>query len=113
MEFEVCTVDSIAEGHCKDFSTNNSMAFFGVKKRGKIYLYLNRCPHYGTTPLNWGPDDFLNKSTDLIQCSGHGALFNIEDGECIQGPCLGSSLIALEYEIRNNKVFIEKSKASV
>jgi len=35
------------------------------------------------------------RSASLIQCATHGALFLIESGECIAGPCAGQSLTAL------------------
>ena len=38
---------------------------------------------------------FLDSSASLIQCATHGALFLIESGECIAGPCAGQSLKAL------------------
>jgi nitrite reductase/ring-hydroxylating ferredoxin subunit len=28
----------------------------------------------------------------MIQCAHHGALFLIENGECVTGPCAGQSL---------------------
>jgi len=45
--------------------------------------------------LGWQPDRFLDDSASLIQCATHGALFLIENGECIAGPCAGQSLTAV------------------
>lgn len=66
----------------------------GVRRDGVAYFYINRCPHRGI-PLEWQPDQFLDSSASLIQCATHGALFLIESGECIAGPCAGQSLTAL------------------
>ncbi|KRP64013.1 Rieske (2Fe-2S) protein [Pseudomonas orientalis] len=65
-----------------------------VRRDGVAYFYLNRCPHRGI-PLEWRPHRFLDSSASLIQCATHGALFLIESGECIAGPCAGQSLTAL------------------
>jgi nitrite reductase/ring-hydroxylating ferredoxin subunit len=65
-----------------------------VRRDGIAYFYINRCPHRGI-PLEWRPDQFLDDSASLIQCATHGALFLIESGECIAGPCAGKSLKAL------------------
>ncbi|KTC63714.1 Rieske (2Fe-2S) protein [Pseudomonas fluorescens ABAC62] len=65
-----------------------------VRRNGIAYFYINRCPHRGI-PLEWKPDQFLDDSASLIQCATHGALFLIESGECISGPCSGKSLKAL------------------
>lgn len=61
------------------------------------------------TPLNWEPGKFLNNGGDLIQCSTHGALFAIENGECLQGPCLGQNLRAIDYDVKNGNIYIKES----
>ncbi|WP_148053418.1 Rieske 2Fe-2S domain-containing protein, partial [Pseudomonas fluorescens] len=53
-----------------------------------------RCPHRGVG-LEWHHDQFLDPSNSLIQCATHGALFLIEDGECVAGPCVGQALTAI------------------
>ena len=69
-----------------------------VLKDGKLYCYHNICPHTGAN-LDWSQDQFLNAKTDLIQCATHGALFRIEDGFCVSGPCAGQKLFPLELKI--------------
>jgi nitrite reductase/ring-hydroxylating ferredoxin subunit len=65
-----------------------------VRREGVAYFYINHCPHRGV-PLEWQPHQFLDPSASLIQCATHGALFLIESGECVAGPCAGQSLTAL------------------
>ena|SRR5690554_5159997 len=73
-----------------------------VLRQGKeIRAWLNHCPHLGI-PLNWQPDKFLSLEGTHIQCSTHGALFTLEEGYCIAGPCRGQSLIALQTEVDAN-----------
>ena len=55
---------------------------FAVRKDDQLFLYWNRCPHLGT-PLEWEENRFLDLDAALIQCSTHGALFQIEDGHCL------------------------------
>ena len=59
-----------------------------------LFGYRNRCPHTGA-PMEWEPDRFLDISGTLIQCGIHGALFRIEDGYCLSGPCARQSLQAV------------------
>lgn len=66
-----------------------------VRRGGEVYVYANRCPHRGVA-LEWQPDEFLDASASLIQCATHGALFLIENGECVAGPCEGKSLRAID-----------------
>ena len=63
-------------------------------KDGQVQALEDRCPHRGVG-LEWQPDQFLDPSNSLIQCATHGALFLIESGECVAGPCEGEWLEAL------------------
>ena len=87
----------------------NDLYMFAVKKNGDIYLYWNRCPHIGT-PLEWEENRFLDADAALIQCSTHGALFQIDDGFCLVGPCKGKHLQKVDFTIENECVFIDESK---
>jgi nitrite reductase/ring-hydroxylating ferredoxin subunit len=62
-----------------------------VCRGGEVFAYRNRCPHTGA-PLDWTPDQFLDPAGELIQCALHGALFLIDTGECVRGPCVGAHL---------------------
>ena len=77
---------------------------FIVRSNSKVLGYENSCPHT-MGPLDWSPDQFLNYDSDYIQCANHGALFEIESGKCIYGPCSGQSLWPVEIKIENSIVF--------
>ena len=51
-------------------------------------------------------DRFLNRERTLILCSTHGALFRIEDGYCVDGPCDGEWLERLDLEVRDGEVYL-------
>ena len=107
MEQKICRFDEIPDSGCKEFicSINNQpQDAFLVRRNSQLYAYLNRCPHTGVN-LNWHPDQFLNYDGDFLQCSMHGALFEIDSGRCIHGPCLGQSLSALVVELRDEEVY--------
>jgi nitrite reductase/ring-hydroxylating ferredoxin subunit len=78
---------------------------FLVSYLDQIYGYENRCPHTGVN-LNWLPDQFLDADSRFIQCSMHGALFRIEDGLCMRGPCVGQSLQPVTLEFRNDAIYL-------
>ncbi len=42
------------------------------------------------SPLNWTPDRFLDLERKQIICATRGAVFRIDDGLCVDGPCEGS-----------------------
>ena len=89
----LCASSDLAEGHSRAFSVAGE-PLFGVRRQGKVHLYRNRCPHRGI-PLNWAEEQFLDGSASLIHCAHHGAVFLIESGECVAGPCEGQWLDAL------------------
>ncbi len=64
---------------------------FVVRRGDHAYGYGDRCPHAGL-PLAQRLDSYLTPAGDMIACSWHGALFAIEDGGCLGGPCNGASL---------------------
>lgn len=71
---------------------------FAVKKNGKVFIYNNSCPHLHVA-LNWQDHQFLDSSNTMIQCANHGALFVIENGKCVAGPCRGRKLTAVDFDI--------------
>lgn len=89
----LCAPDELAEGRSRGFALDGDK-LFAVRKDGQVYVYRNRCPHRGIA-LEWQADQFLDASASLIQCATHGALFLIDSGECVAGPCAGQSLTAL------------------
>ncbi|MCX4190694.1 Rieske (2Fe-2S) protein [Methylophaga sp. OBS3] len=94
------TEKALKENAPKEFEVtiaDDKLAGFLLRFEGKVYAYLNHCPHLGI-PLNWQPDAFMSLEETHIQCSTHGALFNPDNGLCISGPCRGQSLTLLNIE---------------
>jgi nitrite reductase/ring-hydroxylating ferredoxin subunit len=83
---------------------------FVVRSGDHIAAFVNRCPHTGVN-LNWLPDQFLDLDAKYIQCSLHGALFRVEDGLCVWGPCVAQSLQRLPLELRGDEIWLIPSQA--
>lgn len=98
----LCHIDEIAESRSKGFTLPDGSSVFAVKKDGQIYVYRNSCPHLGIE-LEWQEDEFLDSEHALIQCSTHGALFIIENGECVAGPCMGQSLTPIDHHVNDQQ----------
>lgn len=89
-----------------DIAINDStVQCFLIYHKDKIFSYINSCPHTGVT-LNWQPHQFLDNENKFIQCGMHGALFNIDDGLCVHGPCIGERLKMVKNEVLNNKIYL-------
>jgi nitrite reductase/ring-hydroxylating ferredoxin subunit len=93
----LCHIDDITEGKSKGFETDRYHVFV-VKKDDELFVYHNSCPHLGIN-LEWQEDQFLDPDGSLIQCSTHGAIFEINSGLCISGPCIHESLAPVPFEI--------------
>lgn len=103
----LCRVDEIADGAARGFaaSPGGFTGLFAVRRGDAVAVYVNACPHVGV-PLDLLPDRFLSADGGLIVCSTHGALFRIEDGLCVDGPCEGQSLEAVPVTLRDGLVLV-------
>lgn len=94
-----------------DIETDSGKIGLIVLRQDKsVSAYLNNCPHLNV-PLNWQPDDFISLEGTHIQCATHGALFALEDGLCISGPCRGQSLtpVPIELDAQGDIYFLTKT----
>ena len=98
----LCQFDDVPEGGAKSLDGEDE-TLFAVKRDGQLFVYRNSCPHLGVE-LNWLEDQFLDMDGALIQCATHGALFTIETGECVAGPCYGQALQPVAVDIRDGEV---------
>lgn len=99
----LCQLNELPDGSSRGFSLpadspGQGLEIFLVRRGNVVYGYRNRCPHTGA-PLDWNPHQFLDERGELIQCALHGALFAIESGVCLRGPCAGKSLKALPLRV--------------
>lgn len=108
-ELPLCALSDLAEQEAMEMLVEGRQ-LFALRVDNHIYAYWNICPHMGI-PLNWVPNRFLDFDKALIQCSSHGALFNIETGKCIAGPCNGESLTAVELRRDKGRYFICANQA--
>ena len=79
---------------------------FIVRREDGVFGFINQCPHTAVN-LDWQPDQFLDMDGLYIQCSVHGALFQIEDGVCVRGPCPGQQLQTLPVHIDGDDIYVD------
>lgn len=69
-------------------------AFGGVvvgRVRGRWLAYLNECRHRAL-PLDLGASSPMSDDGLHLLCHQHGALYRLDDGLCVVGPCAGERL---------------------
>jgi nitrite reductase/ring-hydroxylating ferredoxin subunit len=103
----LCRLDDIPDGGAKGFDPppGRFTGLFAVRRGNAVWVYLNACPHLGVS-LEIAPDRFLDAKRRHIQCSTHGALFRIEDGFCLKGPCAGESLTPIAARVEGEAVLV-------
>lgn len=104
----VCELADLDDPGCKEFSIGSGtwpFRGFVVRKGDEVFAYQNYCMHVGH-PLNWQPDSFLTADRRQIVCASHGAIYEIESGVCVAGPCPGKVLRAVAVENRNGVVVV-------
>jgi len=79
--------------------------FIVVVDHGGVFVYKNSCPHLGIQ-LDVREDEFLDMGGEFIVCANHGALFEIDSGLCIAGPCKGDRLVAVQSMCKDSQVFL-------
>ncbi|WP_337846177.1 Rieske (2Fe-2S) protein [Sphingomonas sp.] len=100
-------LDLIADGAARNFVLEMKAGRFhgfAVRSGDSVAGYVDRCPHMGL-PLAQQLDAYLTGSGDMIQCSWHGALFRIADGQCVGGPCAGAALTPWPLTVRDGAIF--------
>jgi len=105
---EICKVDDLQNNEAKGFIATvqgKQRNIFVVRKNDRFFAYLNWCPH-NQVLIDQIPNKFFNADRSLIQCSKHGALFEIDGGLCIEGPCEGDRLKVLVVTIKDGNVFV-------
>lgn len=67
---------------------------------GECLVYRNACPHQGRR-FDYAPGKLLSREGRLI-CAAHGAVFALDSGRCLQGPCQGESLVRIRAELSDD-----------
>lgn len=98
---KICMTEDVPEREARSFETAGGENIFITQRDGSFYAYQNLCPHL-QTELEFLENQFLDADQEFIQCSTHGALFVVESGECISGPCLGQSLEKINIKVHSD-----------
>ena len=99
-------LDRIADGGARNYVLQiGGKRFHGfvVRRGGAVFGYVDRCPHQGL-PLAQQLDQYLTSDGGLIACSWHGAVFTVEQGMCVGGPCAGARLTPWPVKAREGRV---------
>lgn len=105
---KLCSIDDIPDGDAIGVNTPDGEIML-IRQGREVLAYRNSCPHLGIE-LNFMPDEFLDTEKRYIHCINHGALFQIEDGLCVFGPCNGQSLTAVPLKTIGDTLWLENAQ---
>lgn len=100
----VCTLAALKSARTIGYQIGEHEGFV-VYGEADIMAYQNSCPHIGMN-LEFTANKFLDADNKYIQCSMHGALFEINTGLCIHGPCLNQSLVSVVVKVESDNVLV-------
>jgi nitrite reductase/ring-hydroxylating ferredoxin subunit len=104
----LCPLDAIASPGARGFRFRAAEAVFAgfVVRRGEAVVgYVDSCPHAGW-PLAGPSGRFLTRDDALILCGGHAALFRIDDGVMVAGPCENVALTPWPVRVEGSDIVV-------
>jgi len=103
----LCALEAIPDGLARGFQpgAHREDTLFAVRRGALVYVYLNTCPH-NWRPLDWAQDQFQAAPFGDIVCFAHGAHFDVANGQCHAGVCLGAHLIKVPVRLADGNVYV-------
>jgi nitrite reductase/ring-hydroxylating ferredoxin subunit len=111
----LCRIEDIPDGGARGFAVEGAgfAQRIVVARRGDmIYGYVNSCPH-ALSRLDYTPGTFMDETGGHLYCDSHGALFRIEDGVCVEGPCIGEALPPARVVAVDGRVCLDRDSVRV
>lgn len=76
-----------------------------TRRNGDVLAYENRCQHWRDVRLDKG-DGARTRDGEIV-CAKHGAIFAVESGECVHGPCMGAALAPVSVSVAGGEVTLD------
>jgi nitrite reductase/ring-hydroxylating ferredoxin subunit len=100
----VCSLEDLKKAQTLGYEIEDHEGFL-VMNNTNVLAYRNSCPHIGMN-LEFSENTFLEPDGRYIQCAMHGALFEIDTGRCIHGPCLNQYLEPVQVKVEDDQVLV-------
>lgn len=76
-----------------------------IKQDQHYYAYHNICPHF-SIQLDNAKGQFFTYNNQWIMCAHHSAMFEIDTGLCIDGPCKARQLIPEKLSVEQGCIYL-------
>ena len=107
-EVILCRLDEVPESSAKLATARVGERTFEVivVRRGPAaWAFANRCPHF-SVGLDAQPGVLHLYRGALVMCAHHSAMFRLDDGMCIDGPCEGHGLDPVPVRVEGDHVVL-------
>ncbi len=107
---ELCRLADLPDPGARRFGAvpGGFTGLFAVRQGDAAFVYVNACPHVGAV-LDVVPGRFVSADGTRILCGRHGAEFQVHDGLCVRGPCIGQSLEQIPVHIVNGALLVPEN----
>lgn len=82
-----------------------------TRRKGDVVAYENRCQHWRDVRLDKG-SGAVTRNGEIV-CPKHGAIFEMDSGECVHGPCRGASLEPVSVGVEDGVVTLDTPEWTV
>jgi nitrite reductase/ring-hydroxylating ferredoxin subunit len=111
----LCAAGEVPDGQGKEIVFGEGKDAFRIvlfRLGERVHAYHNCCPHF-SLPLNYEPGLFHILGGGVLMCAHHTAMFRIEDGDCIDGPCAGARLTPVAVGLDSNGWYVAEDGSAV
>ncbi len=105
----LCRIEEIPDHGAVSVQVDSSTGGFSLillREGDRVFAYHNECPHAGRQ-LDYVPGKFLVKERRIV-CAAHGAVFAVESGACLGGPCR-NGLVGVPVEVVDGAVLAPRN----
>ncbi|HOP21434.1 MAG TPA: Rieske 2Fe-2S domain-containing protein [Gammaproteobacteria bacterium] len=104
---ELAKLKDIESGVLRECSIDTGqgqLSLILIEREEGFKAYTNSCPHQGRR-LDFAENQFLMTENQELVCPAHGAVFELNKGYCLSGPCKGQSLRQIDIKVDEESIF--------
>ena len=70
------------------------------------FLHIGTNAHIPESKWTGVMGEFFDEDGQYLICATHGAMFDPEDGKCVNGPCVNQRLISIPVKLEGDAIYV-------